>query len=82
MEGMFSFDAMPMAPIGMECMIHIKPDCRHTWAYHTMKAWYYAPALNHYRCIRAVRETGAVRVMNKLQFKHHTLPIPKVSQVN
>eukprot|EP01082_Thalassiosira_pseudonana_P011880 g10662.t1 g10662 contig4:2284681-2286983(+) len=28
MEGMFSFDATPMAPIGTECMIHVKPSKR------------------------------------------------------
>jgi len=25
MEGMFSFDSTPMAPIGTECMVHVKP---------------------------------------------------------
>ncbi|KAL7474691.1 hypothetical protein ACHAW6_000654, partial [Cyclotella cf. meneghiniana] len=38
MKGMFSFDTTPMAPIGTECMIHIKPSRQHTWGYHAMKA--------------------------------------------
>lgn len=48
MEGMFSFDAKTMAPIGTQCMIHVKPGC---WqrGYHAMKAWHFAPALNHYQ---------------------------------
>ncbi|KAL7480206.1 hypothetical protein ACHAW6_011040 [Cyclotella cf. meneghiniana] len=62
LEGMFSFDATPMAPIGTECMVHVKPNRRHTWGYHSIKAWYFAPALNHYRCIKAVTDTGAVRL--------------------
>lgn len=60
LEGMFSFDATPMAPIGTECMIHIKPTSRHTWGYHAIKAWYFAPALHHYRCIRAVTDRKSV----------------------
>ncbi|KAL7479360.1 hypothetical protein ACHAW6_005093 [Cyclotella cf. meneghiniana] len=51
LEGMFSFNITPVVPIGTECMIHVKPDCCHTWGYHAIKAWYFAPALNHYQCI-------------------------------
>eukprot|EP01082_Thalassiosira_pseudonana_P004270 g3915.t1 g3915 contig14:1435-2889(-) len=79
MEGMFSFDATPMAPIGTECMIHVKPAKRHTWGYHSMKAWYFAPALKHYRCIKVVTDSGAVRITDTFKFLHHTLPVPQVS---
>jgi hypothetical protein len=82
MEGMFSFDATPMAPIGTECMIHVKPSRRHTWGYHSMKAWYFAPALKHYRCIRVVTDAGAVRITDTFKFLHHTLPVPKVSSTD
>eukprot|EP00804_Cyclotella_cryptica_P006568 CCRYP_021174-RA/>CCRYP_021174-RA protein AED:0.46 eAED:0.46 QI:0/0/0/1/1/1/2/0/373 len=82
MEGMYSFDATPMAPIGTECMIHIKPARRQTWGYHAIKAWYCAPALNHYRCIKAVTDTGAVRLTNTYKFLHHTLPTPSISDTN
>ncbi len=30
LQGMFSFDATPMAHISTDCMIHIKPDHHHT----------------------------------------------------
>ena len=82
MEGMFSFDATPMAPIGTECMIHVKPSKRHTWGYHSMKAWYFAPALKHYRCIKVVTDAGAVRTTDTFKFLHHTLPVPKVSSTD
>lgn len=62
LEGMFPFDRTPIAPIGIVVMILIKPTRRHTWGYHAIRAWYFAPALNHYRCIKAVTEAGAVRV--------------------
>ncbi len=82
LDGMFSFDATPMAPIGTECMIHIKPTSCHTWGYHAIKAWYFAPALNHYRCIRAVTDTGAVRLTDTFTFLHHTLPTPTISNAD
>eukprot|EP00970_Alexandrium_tamarense_P007123 scaffold1237_cov194-Alexandrium_tamarense.AAC.1 len=82
MEGMFSFDATPMAPIGTECMIHVKPSKRHTWGYHSMKAWYFAPALKHYRCIKVVTDAGAVRTTDTFKFLHHTLPVPTVSSTD
>jgi len=82
MEGMYSFGATPMAPIGTECMMHIKPTRRQTWGYHALKAWYFAPALNHYRCIKAVTDTGAVRLTDTFKFLHHTLPTPTVSNTD
>ncbi|KAL7479621.1 hypothetical protein ACHAW6_005346, partial [Cyclotella cf. meneghiniana] len=71
-----------MAIINTECMIHIKPSKRHTWGYHSMKAWYFAPALKHYCCIKVVTDTGAVRITDMFKFLHHTLPIPTVSSTN
>ncbi|KAL7476445.1 hypothetical protein ACHAW6_006626 [Cyclotella cf. meneghiniana] len=79
LEGMFSFNATPMAPIGTECMIHVKPVSCQTWGYHTIKAWYFAPALNHYRCIKAVMDSGSVHLMDTFTLLHHTLPTPTIS---
>eukprot|EP00804_Cyclotella_cryptica_P026161 CCRYP_013042-RA/>CCRYP_013042-RA protein AED:0.34 eAED:0.28 QI:0/0/0/1/0/0/5/0/633 len=79
MEGMFSFDATPMAPIGTECMVHLKPSRGHTWGYHAIKAWYFAPALNHSRCDKVVTDTGAVRATDTFKFLHHTLPAPTIT---
>eukprot|EP00804_Cyclotella_cryptica_P023499 CCRYP_012116-RA/>CCRYP_012116-RA protein AED:0.38 eAED:0.40 QI:0/0/0/1/0/0/3/0/266 len=79
MEGMFSFEATPMAPIGTECMVHVKPSRRQTWGYRAIKAWYFAPALNHYRCVRVVTDTGAVRTTNTFTFLHHTIQVPTIT---
>jgi hypothetical protein len=61
---------------------HVKPSKRHTWGYHSMKAWYFAPALKHYRCIKVVTDAGAVRTTDTFKFLHHTLPVPKVSSTD
>ena len=72
LEGMFLFNTTPMASIGTKCMIHIKPARTQTWGYHAFKAWYFAAALNHYRCINAVTFTGAVHSSNTLCFLYNT----------
>jgi hypothetical protein len=82
MEGMFSFDRTPMAPVGTEVMIHVKPSKRQTWGYHAIRAWYFAPALKHYRCIKAVTEAGAVRVSDTFKLLHHNLPVPTISNTD
>jgi hypothetical protein len=51
LEGTFSFDATPMAPLGTEVLVHMKPNQRSTWGYHASKAWYLSHSPNHYRCI-------------------------------
>ena len=37
MEGIYSFDATPMAPVGTEILIHVKPICRQLWVHHAMQ---------------------------------------------
>eukprot|EP00804_Cyclotella_cryptica_P014354 CCRYP_015562-RA/>CCRYP_015562-RA protein AED:0.34 eAED:0.35 QI:0/0/0/1/1/1/3/0/445 len=46
-EGMFSFDRTPMAPIGTEVMIHIKPNRHQTWGYLAIRACLLDPAITH-----------------------------------
>ncbi|KAL7475357.1 hypothetical protein ACHAW6_001273 [Cyclotella cf. meneghiniana] len=82
MEGMFSFDRTPMAPIGTEVMIHIKPNQCQTWGYQAIWAWYFAPALKYYHCIEAGTEAGAIRVSNTFKFLHHSLPDPTITNTN
>ncbi|KAL7481807.1 hypothetical protein ACHAW6_007473 [Cyclotella cf. meneghiniana] len=82
LEGMFSFNTTPMAHIVTECMIHIKPACGHTWSYHSIKAWYFALALNHYRCIKTVTDTGAVHLADIFNFLQHSLPTPTMSNAD
>ena len=82
MEGMYSFDATPMAPVGTETLIHLKPIRRQSWGYHAMKGWYFAPALKHYRVIKTVTDTGAVRLTDTFKFKHHALQLPEITQTD
>jgi hypothetical protein len=59
LERTFLFDAMPMAPLGAEVLVHQKPGQRKTWGYYAVKAWYLSHAAAHYRCICFImKETG------------------------
>ena len=79
MEGHYSFDATPMAPMGTEMLMHLKPVRRHLWGYHTLKAWYIGPARKHYRVIKGVTDSGAVRLTNTWKFKHNSLTVPTIT---
>ena len=82
MEGMYSFDATPMAPVGTETMIHLNPVRWHTWSYHTVKAWYFAPSLKHYRLIKTTNEAGKVRTTDTWKYNHRSIKTPTVTPVN
>jgi hypothetical protein len=80
MNGSFSFDATPLAPLGTVVLIHLKPSRRLTWGYHAAKAWYLSHATNHYRCIRVImNDTGAERVTDTFRFQHHAIPVPHIT---
>ena len=79
MEGMFSFDATPMASVGTEMLIHLKPVRRHSWGYHALKAWFIGPSLKHYHVIKGVTKSGAVRLSDTFKSKYHSLTTPTVA---
>jgi hypothetical protein len=80
LKGLFSFDATPMAPLGTEVLVQIKPNCWRTWGYHASKAWYLLHAVNHYRCIWVLMaNTGSKRITNTLRFRHYAIPVPEIT---
>ena len=78
MEGMYYFDANPMAPVETETMIHFKSVRRHTWSYHAVKAWYFAPSFKYYRVIKTTNEAGTVRTTDTWKYNHHSIKTPTV----
>ena len=80
LKGSFSFYATPMAPLGMELLVHMKPNQRITWGYHASKAWYLSHSPNHYRCIRVLMaNTCGERITNTFRFNHHSILVPKIT---
>jgi hypothetical protein len=83
MDGSFLFDAMPLAPLGTEVLIHLKPSRWLTWGYHVSKALYLLHAANHYRCICVImHDTGAERVTDTFRYRHHAIPVPHITATN
>ena len=82
MEGHYSFDATPMAPMVTEILMHLNPVRRHSWGYHALKAWYIGPSLKHYHVIKGVTDSGAVRLTDTWKFKHHSLTISTITATN
>ena len=79
---MYSFDSTPMDPAGTETMICLKPVRRHTWSYHAVKAWYFAPSLKHYCVIKTTNESGAVLTTDTCKYNHHLIKTPTITSVN
>jgi hypothetical protein len=84
MEGLYSFDATPMAPPGTKVLlVHHKPSRCRTWGYHAMSGWYVVPALHHYRCIKTIMvHTEGERITNTFKFNHNALPMPSITQAD
>ena len=49
---MFNYSATPLAPPGIKCQIHEKPNQRQSWGSHSIDGRYLGPALEHYRCFK------------------------------
>ena len=65
---------------GSEMLIHKNPNRRRTFGYNAKKAWYIAPCSKHYRNFKGViPSTGADRISDTLQIKHHAFDIPQLT---
>ena len=79
MEGHYSFDVTPMAPMGTKMLMHLKPVCRHSLGYYTLKAWYIGPSCKHYHVLKGFTDLGEVCMTDTWKFKHHFLTIPTIT---
>jgi hypothetical protein len=83
LEGTFLFDAMPMAPLGTEVLVHQKPGQHKKWGYHAAKAWYLSHAATHYPCIHVImKETGGGCITDTFCYQHHAIPVPVITATN
>ena len=55
-------------------LMHEKPNRRRTFGYNAKKAWYIALCFKYYRTFRGIiPSTGAERISDTVQFKHHAI---------
>jgi hypothetical protein len=83
LERTFMFDAMPMAPLGTDVLVHQEPGGCKTWGYHATKAWYLSHAAAHYRCIPVImKKTGGKHVRDTFRYQHHAIPVLVIRATN
>ena len=80
LNGMFNFDATPLAPPGCKVVIYEAPSNRTSFSPHGTDAWYIGPTLKHYRCYKTyVTKTRAERICDSLTFHPHNCETPSMS---
>ena len=51
---MFDFNATPLVPPVIKCLLHGKPVSRGSWEVRAINGWYVNRAKNHYRCYQVI----------------------------
>jgi hypothetical protein len=78
--GPYNFNKSPLAPPGIQVLVHEKPDTRKSWAPHASEGWYIGPALEHYRCYKVYMcESQKERITDTVTWVPQNIPVPTVS---
>ena len=76
MEGVFHFDATPMAPLGTKVYIHEKPYMRSECGFNAHNGWYIRQSKKYYICFKvAMASMAADQVSDTIWFDHHAVSI-------
>jgi hypothetical protein len=79
LNGNFDFNKTPLTPPGTKVLVHLKPDQRASWAYHSEEGWYVGPSMEHYRCVKCyLPSTARERDVDTLQFFPKKIPFPTI----
>ena len=80
LEGVFDFNATPLAPPGMRAIVFESPEERQSWSPHGVDGWYVGPALEHYRCYTVVvNDTAAPRHTDTLALFPAKVQLPIIT---
>ena len=82
LEGEFSYNHTPLAPLGAKIIAHDSNDTRKSWAPHGHYVWLIGPALEHYRCLKVCNpKTKAVSIAHTFHWSEdNTFTVPKITQ--
>ena len=81
LEGIFDYNATPMAPPSIKVLVYETPTQRRTWAQHGVVAWYISHAPLHYHNFRCyVPATRGERNAATVSFFPHDFAVPANSQ--
>jgi hypothetical protein len=78
--GPHDYNALPFVPLGMEALVHDKPNQCKTYAQHCSKGWVISTSTEHYRCWKVWSiATHTTCIAATVFFKHEYLTNPSVS---
>ena len=80
LHGEFSYNDMPLAPLGCAVQLYETPHRRKTWAEHSVDGFYVGSSDEHYRSHKIwVTKTKAMRVSETVFFKHKYITQPTLT---
>ena len=83
LHGQHDYNAHPLAPLGMQCEMHVMPDVRETFAPHSVSGYNVGTSFEHYRCYTIyIKSTRRTRVGNTIFFKHKYLTLPTITNAD
>ena len=78
-EGVYDYNAHPLAPPGCRVVVHETLDQRGTWDKKGKDGWYLGPSMEYYRCYRVyIPATRAERVGKSVYFFPHNFMAPEL----
>ena len=81
LEGIFDYNATPMAPPGIKVLVYETPTQRRTWAQYGVEAWYICHASLHYRYFKCyVPATRGEHTATSIYFFPHDFAVPANNQ--
>ena len=79
-NGVHSFNKIPLAPPSTKIIIHSKLGQRASWDYHGLEGFYVAPVPDHYRCLTCYfPKTKSEVIADTVKFIPRYIPIPETS---
>ena len=78
-EGVYDYNAHPLAPPGCKIVVHETLEQRGTWDEKGKEGWYIGPSMEHYRCHRVyLPQTRSERIGKSVRFFPHNCVAPEV----
>ena len=82
-HGLYDFNCTPIAPRGIQVLVHENTSQRTSWAPHAVDGWYVVPALNSYCCYKlCIWETCHQRICDTLIWFPTKVTMPLSSSTN
>jgi len=81
LKGEYSYNHIPIAPLGAQIIVHDNPTVRPSWSPHAHHAWLIGPAPDHYRCFTVFNpKTKSTTIANQFHWaKSNRFTFPRIT---